>query len=122
MLTFASSSAMAEWVKFIEDDKETRTIYVDSTTIRKNGNNVKMLILSDYKKAQELAYLPLYMSIKKQNEFNCKEELMKKLYASYHAKSMGEGEVIFSDNNPDNWSKVLPDFIDKKLWEFACGK
>jgi len=122
MLTVMSSSAMAEWVEVGEDDEDTLTIYVDPTTIRKNGNNVKMWILSDYKKAQELPFLPLYMSTKFQSEFNCKEEQTKALYASYHAKNMGRGKVIYNDNNPEDWSPVSPDAIDRDLWKFACGK
>ena len=122
MLAVVSSSAMAEWVEFIEDDEVTQTVYVDQTTIHKNGNNVKMWFLFDYKKAQELAYLPLYMSIKRQNEFNCKEEQIKNLYASYHAKHMGEGKVIYSKKDPDDWNPVSSNSINRKLWQFACGK
>lgn len=122
MLAVMSSSAMAEWVEFIEDDEETLTFYVDPTTILKNGNNVKMWGLIDYKKAQELPFLPLYMSIKNQYEFNCKEEQTKVLYKSYHAKNKGRGKVIYSNNNPENWSPVSPDSIEKKLWKFVCEK
>ena len=122
MLAVISSSAMAEWVKFIEDDEEALTFYVDATTILKNGNNVKMWGLIDYKKAQELPFLPLYMSIKNQYEFNCKEEQTKVLYKSYHAKNKGRGKVIYSDNNPENWSPAPPDSIDKELLKFVCGK
>lgn len=122
ILVVVSNSAIAEWVEFIEDDEETLTIYVDPTTIHKNSNNGKMWVLADYKKAQELPFLPLYMSIKSQYEFNCKEEQTKALYASYHAKNMGRGKVIYSNNNPENWSPVSPDSIDKELWKFVCGK
>lgn len=122
MLAVMSSSAMAEWVEFIEDDEETLTFYVDPTTILKNGNNVKMWGLIDYKKAQELPFLPLYMSIKNQYEFNCKEEQTKVLYKSYHAKNKGRGKVIYSNNNPENWSPVSPDSIEKILWKFVCEK
>ena len=122
ILTVMSSSAMAEWAEFTENDDKVLIIHVDSATIHKNGNNVKMWILSDYRKAQELAYLPLYLSIKKQAEFNCKEEQIRKLYVSYHAEHMGKGKVIYSDNSPDNWSTVSPDSIDRKLWIFACRK
>ena len=122
MLTLISYSAVAEWAEFIDNNDEALIIYVDSATIRKNGNNVNMWILSDYKRAQELAYLPLYLSIKKQAEFNCKEKQIKKLYVSYHAEHMGGGKLIYSDNSPDNWSAVSPDSIDSKLWVFACRK
>jgi len=122
MLAVMSSSAMAEWVRVDYNSDKGATTYVNFFTIRKSGDTVKMWILLDYKKAQELAFLPLYMSIKRQSEFNCKEEQMKELYASYHAKNMGGGKVIYSDNNPDNWSTVSPDSIDRELWKYACGK
>ena len=121
-LTVISNSVMAEWVEFTENDEEGHTIYVDSATIHKNGKNVKMWILSDYMKAQELAYLPLYLSIKNHTEFNCEEKQIKKLYVSYHSKQMGGGKVIYSDNSPDKWSTASPDSIDWELCIFACRK
>lgn len=122
LLAVINSSAMAEWVRVNHNSDNGVTTYVNFFTIQKSDDKVKMWILSDYKKAQELAYLPLYMSIKRQSEFNCKKEKIKKIYASYHAKHMGMGKVIYSDNNPDDWKLVSPDSIDKKLWGFACGK
>ena len=122
MLTVISISAMAEWVELTKGDKEAQTVYVDPATIHKDSNNVKIWFLFDYKKAQELAYLPLYMSIKRQNEFNCKERHIRKLYVSYHAKQMGGGKVIYSDNNSNDWSPVLLDSIDRELWKYACKK
>lgn len=117
-----SSSAMAEWVRVDHKNDKGVTTYINFFTIQKSKDTVKIWIVSDYKKAQELPYLPLYMSIKRQNEFNCKKEQMKKLYASYHVKNMGEGKIIFSDKSPDNWSTVSPNTIDRKLWKFACEK
>lgn len=122
LVAVVGSNAMAEWVELIKDDEEILAVYVDPTTIRKNGNNVKIWILSDYKKAQELPFLPLYMSIMSQYESNCKEEQSRALNASYHAKNMGRGKVIYSNKNPENWSPVSPDSIDERLWKFACGK
>ena len=122
LLVIVSGSVMAEWVRVDYDSDNGITTYVNFFTILKSGDLVKMWDLRDYKKGQELAFLPLYMSVKRQSEFNCKEEQMKELNASYHAKSMGEGEVIYIDKNPDNWSTISPDSIDKKLWKLACKK
>ena len=122
VLAVICNNVMAEWDKLVEDDEEALVVYVDPTTIHKNGNSVKMWVLSDYKEPQELAFLPLYMSIKSQYEFNCKEGQAKELYASYHAKNMGGGKVIYSDKIPENWSPVSPDSLDKELWKFACGQ
>ena len=42
LLAVVTSSAMAEWVEFTEDDEETLTVYADPDTIQKTGNIVKM--------------------------------------------------------------------------------
>ena len=122
VLAIMSSSVMAEWVQVDYDSGNGFTTYVNFFTIEKSDRTVMMWSLVDYKKAQERAFLPLYLSINRQNEFNCMEGLMRELYASYHAKNMGEGEVTFSDNTPDSWSAVLPDSIDRELWKYACEK
>lgn len=122
VLAVMNSSAMAEWVRVNYDSGNGATTYVNFFTIEKSGKTVKMWSLVDYKKAQERAFLPLYMSINKQSEFDCKEGQMRELYASYHAKNMGEGKVTFSDNTPDSWSTVPADSIDRELWKNACEK
>jgi len=122
VLAIMSRSVMAEWVRVNYDSGNSSTTYVNSFTIEKFDRTVKMWSLVDYEKAQERAFLPLYMSINRQNEFNCIEVKMRELYASYHAKNMGEGKVNFSDNTPDSWTVVLPDSIGRELWKYACGK
>ena len=91
VLAIMSRSVMAEWVRVNYDSGNSSTTYVNSFTIEKFDRTVKMWSLVDYEKAQERAFLPLYMSINRQNEFNCIEVKMRELYASYHAKNMGEG-------------------------------
>jgi hypothetical protein len=122
ILAVMSGSAMAEWVRVNYGSGDSATTYVNFFKIEKSGKTVKMWSLVDYKKPQERAFLPLYMSINRHSEFNCKEGQMRELYASYHAKNMGEGKVTFSDNTPDSWSAVLPDSIDRELWKYACKK
>ena len=122
VLALMSSSVMAEWIRVDYDSGNGSTTYVNFFTIEKSDRTVKMWSLVDYKKAQERAFLPLYLSINRQNEFNCMEGQMRELYAAYHAKNMGEGKVTFSDNTPDSWSAVLPDSIDRELWKYACEK
>ena len=124
ILVFAlmSSSVMAEWIRVDYDSSNGSTTYINFFTIEKSDRTVKMWSLVDYKKAQERAFLPLYLSINRQNEFNCMEGQMRELYAAYHAKNMGEGKVTFSDNTPDSWNVVPPDSIGRELWKYACEK
>ena len=122
VLALMSSSVMAEWIRVNYDSGNGSTTYVNFFTIEKSDRTVKMWSLVDYKKAQERAFLPLYLSINRQNEFNCMEGQMRELYAAYHAKNMGEGKVTFSDNTPDSWNAVPPDSIGRELWKYACEK
>lgn len=68
-LLAASGNAMAEWVNVASYN--STTLYVDSTTISKKGNMVKMWSLFDLEKSDTLEGQP-YKSIKTQNEFDCK--------------------------------------------------
>ena len=122
VLAIMSSSVMAEWVQVDYDSGNGFTTYVNFFTIEESDRTVKIWSLVDYKKAQERAFLPLYMSINRQNEFNCMEGQMRELYTSYHAKNMGEGKVTFSDNTPNSWNAVPPNSIGRELWKHACGK
>ena len=118
MLVVVSSSAMAEWVKVSED--KLVTAYADPTTIRKLGDKVKMWALWDYSTAQEGDSKP-YMSVRIQNEYNCKEETDRQIYATTFSGNMLEGNKIDTQGGRD-WEPVAPRTHDEALWKFACGK
>jgi len=122
LLAVMSSSAMAEWVEFAEDDEETLTVYANPTTIRKSGNMVKMWRLTDFKTAQGNTGKH-YMSSKRQDEYDCKEERLRIIALVVYSKNMGKGKVVGStDNKLYDWFPVTPDSLDETIWEFACGK
>ena len=118
LLVFASSSAMAEWVKVSED--KLVTAYADPTTIRKLGDKVKMWALWDYSTAQEGDSKP-YMSVRIQNEYNCKEETHRQIFATVFTDNMARGNEIASQGGRE-WKPVAPRTHDEALWKFACGK
>ncbi len=93
LLAVVSSSAMAEWVKVSED--KLVTAYADPTTIRKLGDKVKMWALWDYSTAQEDDSKP-YMSVRIQNEYNCKEETDRQIYATTFSVIIMEGYKIYT--------------------------
>ena len=115
------SSAIAEWTKFASNENKTMIIYIDPSNVGKAGNRVKMWRLFDYKTVQKAAGIS-YMSITSQGEYDCKEEQMRMLYASYSTKTMGRGDVVAIDQNSTKWAPASPGSIDEGLWKFACGK
>lgn len=118
-LLIVSGNATAEWVNVASYN--SITLYVDSITIRKKGNMVKMWSLLDLNKSDTLEGQP-YKSIKTQNEFNCKEELNRMLYNSYHTGNMGDGKAFAINSNLGEMMPVLPNSGNLILWKIACGK
>ena len=121
LLLVASSSAVAEWVKV--GGNKTVTIYAHPTTIRKTTvNKVKMWSLYDYNTAQEPAGSRPYMSMKFQDEYNCKEEQSRILYSITHSENMGGGRSLYSRKHDMIWTPISPGSIFHNLWKFACGQ
>ncbi len=120
MLTFVSSNAMAEWVAV--NHNEYATGYANPASIVKDGNIVKMWSLVDCKALTHFIGGSPFMSIKSQEEFDCKEKELRTLVYSLHSGKMGEGEVIFVDSNPSKWEPVLPDSEMERFLKIACGQ
>jgi len=118
LLAAVSSSAKAEWVEIGTTNKST--VYADPTTIRKSGNKVKMWALWDYSTAQEGGSKP-YMSVRIQNEYNCKEETHRQIFATVFTDNMARGNEIASQGGR-GWEPIAPRTHDEALWQFACGE
>lgn len=120
LLVVVSSSAMAEWVKVGSNEKFTS--YVDPATISKEGDKVKMWHLYDYNTAHGDLSDTKYLSMKIQDENDCKEGNSRTLAMSFHSENMGRGKVIYSDSDSGKWEKVPPDSGIQIMWKTACGK
>ena len=115
-----SSHAVADWVRI----GETRIFvsYIDPATIRRNGNLVKLWMLTDFKTIQLKAAVPFW-SMKAQSEFDCTEELWRVLYASEHTENMGRGRRSARNNAVNaEWFPISPGAMEETLWNVACKK
>ena len=123
MLTLVSSGAMAEWTYLTKSNSEgVITVYVKPSSVRKNGDMVKMWSMYDFKKAKVFGKEKPYLSFKQQQEFDCKEERFRFFSIIYMGGHMGEGKVLSSDSTVDDWQPIAPDTVIETLWETACGK
>lgn len=122
MLVLVSIEAMAEWVNVGDASNNSLTVYINSATIRRNGNMVKMWTLLDYKTAEVTAKGIPFLSSKSQKEYDCKEERVRGIALVFTSGNMGQGDVIFDDNYVDNWVSISPDSVGERLWKIACGK
>lgn len=123
LLAVVSNSVMAEWVKLGVTSDHSATIYVNPATIHKKGNKAKMWALTDYNEAPKIDGLPPYLSLKSQEEYDCKDEQARTISASLHSGNMGHGDVTnaFNPKLPE-WVAVPPDSLVEARWKFACKK
>jgi len=117
-LLLASSAAAADWTK-VGADAATTTIYADPATIQKSGYTVKMWSLVDFKSFQRMVEVG-YFSQKIQVEYDCATARSRGLAQSFHAGSMGEGKVVYSDDTTQEWEPVTPASMKETLLKAAC--
>lgn len=125
LMAAVSSSALAGWVQV--GSNAGFNSYADPSTIRKEGvkamegSKAKMLSLVDYT-ATVTAAGKSFASIKAQHEFDCRQEQVRMLYASFYSGHMGTGVEVGNQFQPENWRPVPTRSIEEILWKVACGK
>ena len=119
LMLLVSGAAVAEWT--IVDVDDELALFVDRTTIRRNGNFVKMWSLIDYKKAKVFEGTS-DLSERSQYEYDCKEERMRRLALTTFSGQMGSGAVTYTNSDTGNWVPVAPGSVAEAHWKIACGK
>jgi hypothetical protein len=126
MLVVVSSSAMAEWAEVGWAEDGNATFYADPATIRKSSNKVKMWNMLDYKIGTviKLSYQSyIYVrSLRRQTEYDCKEEKQRILYVDLLSGNMGSGETVFTAHKEDDWVPIPHGAANLIFWKIACGK
>jgi hypothetical protein len=120
LLAVASSSAMAEWVSIGEND--VFTAYANSTAIQRAGDRVEMAIMIDYNAPHKVDTGKPFKSIVVRNEYDCKKKQYQQLSLAAFSERMGAGETIYSDSSFRQSSRIVPDTIEEKFFNYACGK
>lgn len=106
--------AWAEWV-LVGGSKEAFA-YIDSTTIRRDGNLRKVWVLFD--KKQRDAYGNL--SARMRNEYDCSQEKYRNLTFTAFFEPMGDGKIGYSDSSISQWTDIAPGTIDNTILRFVC--
>lgn len=120
LILVLSPAVSADWVKLGENERST--IYIHSDFKKIIGIR-QAWMLFDYKEVQ---VSPLsgrrYLTEKAQWEIDCDGEKVRVLSSIWHAKSMGNGVVVYTTTTPTQW---LPTSAPKSFAEIAhhytCG-
>ena len=119
LLSVVSSNAVAKWVEV--NRNKYATGYANPDTIVNDGNIATMWSLVDCKTITRFIGGAPFMSIKSQEEFDCKGKKLRTVVYTLHSGKMGEGKVVFTDSNPSRWVSALPENGMEKFLKIACG-
>lgn len=120
LLIGAGGSATAEvWVKVGQNEKFTA--YADPASMRREGVNVKIWDMFDYKAPQPGDAGKKYLSLKRHTEYDCKQGRKRIFETSTYAENLSKGAVVGTTNPTPNWSEIATGTADQLLLEFACG-
>ncbi|PTQ88229.1 hypothetical protein C8R30_1561 [Nitrosomonas nitrosa] len=121
ILIFAAKTVMADWSLVDKSADDSVTIYIDYDAIQETEGTVKMWSLGDFKAAKEFGGIE-FLSSKYQKEYDCKQEQARMLAFTLFSSNMGEGQVVYSNSDPDNWEPISPGSVSQTLLETACEK
>jgi len=119
LLAVASGHAGAEWQSL--GDTGNAELFVDRATLVRSGETVKLWTVYALKTPGS-ANGVAYVSLKRQDEFDCAGSRMRGVQISAHAEPLGEGKVVASEKGSGAWQAVAPQSTGEKLWKLACGK
>jgi hypothetical protein len=122
-LMMVCSVSWAEWEIFYATAEFT--VYVDKSTIRRNGSVAKMWYMTDSLEADTNYSERKYKSTKVRRAFNCLEESSAAISFAQYSGSIGEGSVVTSGEVKESelqWNSVVPGTLSENLWKIACGK
>ena len=111
----ATSVAWAEWVPVAPN--EEYVIYVDPSTIRKNGNLTRYWELTSLKKANQFGW-----SNRVLQEVNCWEGKRRSLQNTFYSEPMGEGSRVGPEDGEKPWRFLAPGTNGDRVLKFVCER
>ncbi|MDK2745001.1 MAG: hypothetical protein NDI90_19050 [Nitrospira sp. BO4] len=109
----------AEWSLVDRNDKAK--IYVDSESIIRNGELVRVWVMDDLKTAQ-MRGLRKYLSSRAQEEHDCIKERFRLLALEYFSGNMGSGEALYKTSGESDWTPIPRGTLAQSVWKHVCKR
>jgi hypothetical protein len=93
--------------------------YADRDSIRRQGDLVQMWTLVDHQTEQRTQGI-VFLSGKAEYQYDCKEGSRRLLRFELHSGRMGQGPVVYTDEDPSAWEPTAADSVAESLWKVAC--
>jgi len=98
-----------------------QTVYIDLTTLRRDGPFVTFSQLTDFGWQQGGKVGRRFLSTKTQKQFDCPAKRYRLLAFTDFSGHMGTGTSAAGHVDREVWLPVLPESLNHTLWELACS-
>ena len=120
-LLLLCSGARADWTEIERFEDDTR-VYVDRTSVRRDGGVAQVRHLVRWSEPQIDPGLPPYRSTVVRTAFDCAGKRQRYLASTSYAGAMGDGATIIADEDEEErWDSVSAGSMEEKLWQAACA-
>jgi len=123
LLALDSAPVHAEWVA-VESAYQSpglQTVYIDPAAIRRHGNLVTIVTLTDWKWMQGNRSPTRFYSTRLKKEFDCAGKRLRRLAFTDFYGHMGTGAPVAAYESEGSWYSVESESLNQALWEVACG-
>ncbi len=122
-LLLVSTQSFGQWTIYTDDDQ--KTIYVDTSTIRRDGSFVEFWSIHSYKFPMVEIEGSKVTSTKGRSRYDCKNELQRTLFFTMYEGEKGTGRVLGVQNyinEKPNWSPIIPESPNMFIYKRLCSK
>jgi Surface-adhesin protein E len=119
VLVSCKPKPVSEWVVF--ESAPEATIYVDPSTLHREGDRAEMWVLIDYRQPLPDKTGKQVLSDKLHYQYDCKNRQYSIVDTSAHAGPMATGELINVNPDPPEVVPVPPGTTAEEMWKHACG-
>ena len=120
LLVPASASAADEWT-FVGSGDIGNVSYAKPSSINRHGNIATMWSMENFKNARSLVDVK-YLSMRTQDEYDCKEEQSRTVSGIFYSGEMAAGDVVYSYNDTNGeWFPVAQASLGRLMLNVACN-
>ncbi len=123
LLLVVCSQAWAD-MHFIGKNKEFG-MFVDPSTVERNGDSVKLWVIGDYQEAQSKRFPPplfwvRYLSVKELKEFDCTKALHRTIRTKIFSEKLAKGDLLYTFDAAATMAPVSNAPLDVAQFKYAC--
>jgi len=125
VLLVCGNAGASEWVH--AGKRAGADFYIDPVSVKEVGKYRSASIMTDLQSPKQVfggRQATYYLSTRRVLHFDCAKKTAAVTESSFHAESMGEGEMVerYSTNlRSASFSKPHPDTLDDKVLEVVCS-